>query len=128
MLEICGAAVQAQQEASAALTELGLSHAAAVFTNGGLLKPDLVVMMPSARVALSMDQPSAFCINPPHRPLGDTILSWRLLVLHDWQVCSDPPLLGHHCILVVGFSHVTQFNVFVQSPVPQHYVLMKTVF
>ncbi len=86
MLEVCGAAAQAQQEASAALTELGLSHAAAVFTNGGLLKPDLVVMTPSARVALTMDQPSAFCINPPHRPLGHTILTWRLLVLHDWQV------------------------------------------
>lgn len=91
MLEVCGAALQAQQEASAALTELGLNHAAAVFTNGGLLKPDLVVMTPSARVALTMDQPSAFCINPPHRPLGDTILNWRQLVLHDWQVSALSP-------------------------------------
>jgi hypothetical protein len=77
---------QAHREASVALTELGMSHAIAVATNCGLLKPDIVVITDSGRLALSLDEAQKFCINIPHRPLGDAILSWRLLVLHDWQV------------------------------------------
>lgn len=89
--------VQAQQEACAALSELGLSHAAAVITNGGLLKPDVVVMTPTARVALTLDQASSFSTNAPHRPLGDAILTWRLLVLHDWQVGLSHIFAPVHC-------------------------------
>jgi hypothetical protein len=98
------AVVQAQREASAALTELGLSHATAVVANGGLLKPDLVVMTPTARVALTLDQPSAFSINPPHRPLGDTILNWRLLVLNEWQASHPPPRLSFSIVRSTNFD------------------------
>lgn len=93
-----GSFLQAQQEASRALTELGMSHATAVVSTGGLLKPDIVVMTAAGRVALMLDDASHFSVNLPHRPLGDAILSWRLLVLHDWQVCHIAwPLLAWRC-------------------------------
>lgn len=82
------AILQAQQEASAALTELGLSHAAAVVTEGGLLKPDVIIMTPSGRVALTLEQPSAFFINAPYHPLGDAILNRRLLELNGWKASA----------------------------------------
>jgi hypothetical protein len=77
---------QAQREAAAALAELGLPHAVGAPTCGGLLKPDLVVLRGGERVALSLDGPERFSVNAPHRPLGEAILGWRLLVLQQFQV------------------------------------------
>ena len=78
--------MQAQEEVSAALQDLGIKHSVGTASNGGLLKPDLKLSLPSGRVALSVDENSRFSINSPYQPLGDAILGWRLLMLHDWKV------------------------------------------
>ena len=69
--------------------DLGIDLDIAIASDGGLLKPDLALSLPSGRVALSLDGPSSFSINSPYQPLGDTILGWRLLMLHDWKVRAD---------------------------------------
>ena len=83
--------VQAQREATAALTELGMAHAVAPSTCGGLMRPDLIVVRGAERVAISLDAADRFSVNAPHRPMGEAILGWRLLVLQQFQVWPGLP-------------------------------------
>ena len=79
-------AVQAQEEVSAALHAMGVDHKVAPTSDGGVLKPDLAIISPSGRIALSVNGASDFCANSPYQPQGDAILGWRLLMLYDWKV------------------------------------------
>ena len=79
-------AVQAQEEVSAALHAMGVDHEVAPTSDGGVLKPDLAIISPSGRIALSVNGVSDFCANSPYQPQGDAILGWRLLMLYDWKV------------------------------------------
>ena len=79
---------QVQEEVSAVLHELRISHTVAAPSDGGLLKPDVALTLTLGRVALSVDGASSFSINPSHQPLGNAILGWRLLMLYGWKVCS----------------------------------------
>ena len=79
-------AVQAQEEVSAALSAMGVDHEVAPTSDGGVLKPDLAIISPSGRIALSVNGASDFCANSPYQPQGDAILGWRLLMLYDWKV------------------------------------------
>ncbi|CAK0784210.1 hypothetical protein CVIRNUC_007414 [Coccomyxa viridis] len=81
---------QAQEEVSAALHAMGVDHKVAPTSDGGVLKPDLAIISPSGRIALSVNSASDFCANSPYQPQGDAILGWRLLMLYDWKVVSIP--------------------------------------
>ena len=81
--------MQAQGEVGAVLHDMGISHVIATSSDGGLLKPDLALTLPSGQVALSVDGASSFSINSPYQPLGDAILGWRLLMLYGWKVCTE---------------------------------------
>ena len=63
-----------------------MAHAVAPPTCGGLMRPDLVVVWGGKRVAVSLDAADRFSVNAPHRPMGEAILAWRLLVLQQFQV------------------------------------------
>ena len=76
--------MQACEEVAATLGAMQVPHTVCATIHEGLLLID--VALPGAQIAVQVDGPKAFCANEPYRPLGGTLLAWRLLRTHQWQV------------------------------------------
>lgn len=76
--------VQACQEVAATLSSIGVQHTVRATIDQGLLAID--VALPAHQIAVQVDGPNAYCSNEPFRPLGGTLLTWRLLRAQSWQV------------------------------------------
>ena len=68
------------------MAAMRVPHTTPATINQGLLAVD--VALPGPQIALQVEDREAFSTNEPYRPLGNTMLAWRLLRAHDWQVLS----------------------------------------
>lgn len=75
-------------EVSALLTVMEVQHSTGQDLAQGALTID--VFISSQQVAIQLDGPGQFFSNPPHLPLGDTLLEWRLLLSTGFKVVSVP--------------------------------------
>ncbi|KAK9811789.1 hypothetical protein WJX72_010082 [[Myrmecia] bisecta] len=77
------------QEVSAVLNSLAVTHATNHMAEGG--GPLCVdVALTQQQTALVLDQTIHFSVNQPFRPLGRTLLRWRMLAKRGWKVLSVP--------------------------------------
>ena len=84
--------MQAKEEVSATLTDLGVEHAVDMQTEGGGLDVPIALAAQGSNMGLALLPCPAhqFSANEPHRPLGAALLHWSLLEARGWQVLAIP--------------------------------------
>eukprot|EP00879_Flechtneria_rotunda_P019592 GHRR01020585.1.p1 GENE.GHRR01020585.1~~GHRR01020585.1.p1 ORF type:complete len:264 (+),score=121.37 GHRR01020585.1:104-793(+) len=75
------------KEVHEALRQVGKRCAMNLALDGPLVV-DVVLKNRRPKVALQLETPDMFAVNPPHVPLGATASRWRSLQMRGWQVVS----------------------------------------
>ena len=80
--------VQLTAEVSDVLYNLGLAHTVNALIENELLAVDIALpgQAGAQPTAVLLEGPPAFSRNMPFRPLGATLLRWRLLLSCNWRV------------------------------------------
>lgn len=80
--------VQLTSEVSAVLSSMGMAHTVNALIENELLVVDIALpgQLQQQPTALLIDGPADFTCNMPFRPLGATLLRWRLLLSCNWKV------------------------------------------
>lgn len=80
--------VQLSAEVSHVLSSMGMAHTVNALIENELLVVDIAVPSQPGQqpLALVLERPSDFSRNMPFRPLGATLLRWRLLLSCNWKV------------------------------------------
>lgn len=94
--------MQVHKEVSSTLAGMGVAHTLDAPLEEGLISIDIALQSASgANVAISVDASTHFSVNAPYRPLGKTLLRWRMLTARGWKVSTMQRMI---CIPAEGLQ------------------------